>query len=114
MPCFRQASMALLRSYCWRTVPRLIERPSVFMGSVLRRRKGHRGEIRHRAATKAGRIERAERDGAVADRDAHATTCCAMIDIRMRCEEGVFFGARRAGHAVDVVVAVALEMRHTD
>src|SRR6266516_3688502 len=119
MPCLRQASTPVFKSNCWRTVARLIERPSVFMAlhSVCSRSglpgEGafvHCGEVGHRAGAEAGRVERTDADRAIVDRDAYAAVRGAMIDIAMHGKKSIFLGARRAGHAVDIVMAVALDM----
>src|SRR5436305_1048855 len=125
MPCLRQASTPSLRPNWWRTVARLIDRPSVFIPSRSRRRSRgsplsrlrervgeralvHRAEVRQRRDAEARRLKRAERDRAVADGDAHAAVRGAMIDVAMARQERVSFRLGRAGHAVDIVVTVAL------
>src|SRR4051812_25959482 len=101
MPCLRHASTPVFKSNCWRTVARLIERPSVFMAlysvcslSGLPDRDGkralvHCGEVGHRAGAEAGRLERADADRAIADRDPHAAVRGAVIDIRMPAQERI-------------------------
>src|SRR5438309_478010 len=70
-----------------------------------------RCEIRHRTGGETGAIERAQIDLALAQFQANATVS-RFVKRRMRAEERLlFFGARAlAGKAVDVMMAVALDM----
>ena len=118
MPCFRHASTPSFRPNCWRTVARLIERPSVFMNYA-------RCALAEREllviALKSG-IGPTARPGVSSDPIAIAPSRIvtrtllsrAMIEVRMRGEERVLLRLRHARHAVDVMMPVALDMRRAD
>src|SRR3972149_3299803 len=67
------------------------------------------------AGGEAGRArQRAERHGAIADGESRTAILSASIKIGVRGEKSVLLGLRRAGHAVDILVPVALDMRGAD
>src|SRR5512140_343295 len=69
----------------------------------------HRAEIRQRRAGKARALQRAQRDAAALNFQTHGAVA-ALVQIGMRRQKRILFGFRLRRHAVDVIVAVALDM----